>query len=108
MNSLGVAQRESVAGLVLLEKWFAARCDGEWEQRYGVRIDSLDNPGWSLEIDLDGTPAESRTLARNMIERDENCWIHYWVEQKQFQARTGLRNLGEAIQIFVDWFGESK
>ena len=97
-------QQEPCTGLLLPEKWFTARCDGEWEQHYGVRIDSLDNPGWTLEIDLEGTPAQSRCLARTMIQRGENDWIHYWVERKRFQARVGIGNLDEAIRIFVDWF----
>jgi hypothetical protein len=87
-----------------LEKWYAARCNNDWEHQYGVRIDSLANPEWTLQIDLNDTPAESRCLQRTMVERSENDWIHYWVEKKQFQARTGLANLSEAIQIFVDWF----
>jgi hypothetical protein len=100
-------QQEPSAGLLLLEKWFAARCDGNWEQHYGVRIDSLDNPGWTLEIDLDGTPAQSRCLARTMIQRGENDWINFWVADKRFHARMGVGNLDEAIGIFVGWFDKS-
>lgn len=97
-------QQEPSSAFLLLEKWFANRCNGEWEQHYGVRIDSLDNPGWTLQIDLDGTEAQSCCLRRTMIQRGENDWIHYWVERKQFQARMGLPNLEEAVRIFVDWF----
>jgi Immunity protein 53 len=95
---------EQLVSFSMLEKWYAARCNGKWEHHYGIRIDSLDDAGWKLQIDLEDTPADSRALNRTMIVRDETDWIHYWVEQKQFQARTGPRNLGEAIQIFVDWF----
>jgi len=38
-----------------LQKWYFAQCDGDWEHSYGVRIDTVDNPGWTLEIDLVGT-----------------------------------------------------
>ena len=41
--------------LTWLQSWFLEQCDGEWEHSYGVRVDTLDNPGWSLEIDLAGT-----------------------------------------------------
>ncbi|MEC5145915.1 immunity 53 family protein [Chitinophaga sp. 212800010-3] len=38
-----------------IENWFASQCDGNWEYVYGVKIYTLDNPGWSVEIDLEGT-----------------------------------------------------
>ena len=93
--------------MALLENWYSARCNGDWEHQYGVTIGTLDNPGWSLEIDLRGTPAESRTLDRVKIERTEHDWVHYWVEKKQFRAYAGPRNLTEAIEIFCRWFEDS-
>lgn len=49
-----------------LERWYRAQCDGEWEHQCGVTIDTLDNPGWSVTIDLKGAESGStspRTLA---------------------------------------------
>jgi hypothetical protein len=51
-------------GLSLLEEWYAARCDGDWEHSWGVKIDTLDNPGWTISINLNDTRAESRNLER--------------------------------------------
>ena len=31
--------------LYLLQRWYLERCDDGWEHSYGVRIDTLDNPG---------------------------------------------------------------
>jgi Immunity protein 53 len=36
----------------LLEKWYRARCNGDWEHQWGVEIGTLDNPGWRVHIDL--------------------------------------------------------
>ena len=41
--------------LYLLQRWYVAQCDAEWEHSYGVEIGTLDYPGWSLRIDLKGT-----------------------------------------------------
>jgi Immunity protein 53 len=38
-----------------LQDWYSAQCDGDWEHQQGVRIESLDNPGWALDIDLADT-----------------------------------------------------
>ena len=44
--------------LKALMEWYAAQCDGSWEHDYGIKIDTLDNPGWYLEIDLTDTPLQ--------------------------------------------------
>jgi len=88
----------------LLQEWYSARCNGDWEHQWGVKIDTLDNPGWLLEIDLIETKAEQHALKRNRIERSDVDWIEYWAEDKKFKAAMGPRNLAEAIQIFHDWF----
>ena len=38
-----------------LQDWYSAQCNGDWEHQQGVRIESLDNPGWALDIDLADT-----------------------------------------------------
>jgi len=89
--------------LARLEKWYSAQCDGEWEHAFGISIDTLDNPGWTLKIDLSGTEAENRAIDRVKIERSENDWILYWVEDKQFHADMGPQNLTEGVEAFLSW-----
>jgi hypothetical protein len=38
-----------------LQRWYLGECNGDWEHSYGVRIDTLDNPGWIVTIDLHET-----------------------------------------------------
>ncbi len=45
-----------------LQEWYVAQCDGDWEHQHGVKIESLDNPGWLVKIDLTGTPLESKAF----------------------------------------------
>jgi hypothetical protein len=88
----------------LLEKWYLQRCNGDWEHSWGVEIETLDNPGWHLRINLSETRAENRVLERTRIDRGEKDWMMYWVEKKVFHAACGPLNLTEAIKFFVDWF----
>jgi hypothetical protein len=90
--------------LSLLQDWYSAHCNGDWEHHYGLSIESLDNPGWHLKIDLCGTKAEGRTLDWIEIERTEGDWIHYSVKNNKFDAAMGPQNLEEAIGIFLRWF----
>ena len=45
-----------------LEQWYAAQCIGDWAEDRGVTIESLDNPGWLLKVDLRGTSLEERMV----------------------------------------------
>ncbi len=45
--------------LARLERRYDAQCDEDWEHAWGVTIVTLDNPGWDVQIDLDGTYLES-------------------------------------------------
>jgi hypothetical protein len=87
-----------------LEQWYLSQCNGEWEHAWGVRIDTLDNPGWSVSIDLRDTKKDGKSIVRARVDRDKNDWIQYWAEESKFQIRCGPLNLSEAIEIFVAWF----
>lgn len=87
-----------------LERWYASQCNGDWEHQYGVNIETLDNPGWRIRIDLIGTRKENGSLQRRVVKRTGDDWIQYWVEKKQFQIACGPLNLSEAVEIFVRWF----
>jgi len=93
-----------VAGdpLHFLQEWFLAQCDGDWEHDEGITIESLDNPGWSLKINIDDTDLEEVTLGRIKHERNDEDWIHYWVQDRIFHAACGPLNLTEALSVFRD------
>ncbi|MBM4076259.1 MAG: hypothetical protein FJ267_11540 [Planctomycetes bacterium] len=35
----------------ILDEWYQRKCDGMWEHRRGVRIETCDNPGWLVIFD---------------------------------------------------------
>jgi hypothetical protein len=88
----------------ILEQWYFHQCNGEWEHGSGVKISTIDNPGWSVSIPLRGTRKEAATFERVKIDRGHDNWIHYWEEKHHFQIRCGPLNLSEAIEIFGEWF----
>jgi Immunity protein 53 len=46
-----------------LQQWYQSQCNGDWEHTYGVKIDTLDNPGWSVTIELADTYLYGRTFS---------------------------------------------
>lgn len=59
-----------------IEDWFSKNCDGDWKHSHGIKISTLDNPGWTLSINLDGTPLKRKKFEPIKIERSESNWVH--------------------------------
>ena len=89
-----------------LQTWYTNTCDGEWEHGSGIRIETLDNPGWSVEIDLRGTALVKMTFDEIDINRDESNWIRCRITDGMFEGFGGSNNLAEVIAIFLSWSGK--
>ncbi len=89
--------------LAELERWFHSQCDGDWEHGAGIRISTLDNPGWSLSVDLAGTELETRPYAPASVQRAEDDWFRCSVSEGRFQAFGGPRNLVDLLESFITW-----
>ena len=90
--------------LTELQNWYAAQCDGEWEHQDGIEINTLDNPGWRIVIDLDDTPLEG--IAFEPVEENyehDTEWLRCWIADEKFQAAGGPLRLSRMLRIFLDW-----
>jgi len=84
-----------------LMSWYLSQCDGDWEHGYGIRIDTLDNPGWRLRVNLEGTPLEGRDLAAVSynLESDDDWW-HAQTREGWFEAACSPLNLVKIVRLF--------
>ena len=89
--------------LAELQQWYAAQCDGDWEHSCGIRIGTLDNPGWRVDIHLTETRLETLPFDAVEAERSETDWIHASVRDSVFIGRGGPGNLEEILELFVRW-----
>ena len=84
--------------------WYQRQCDGDWEHSWGVKLETVDNPGWTLTIDLEETDLEG--VAFQKIEHDLQSDVSWWVcfvENKQFRAACGPKDLWAVINVFRGW-----
>lgn len=97
--------------LAKLQEWYICQCDEDWEHSYGVRIETLDNPGWLLTIDLTGTALKDRAFPIYSYGTDETAdtsgadWVDCRISENKFQAAGGPAQLEEMINIFLTWAG---
>ncbi len=89
--------------LIKLQAWYARQCDGDWEHEYGIKIDTIDHLGWSLQVDLISTSLEGKLFKKIQRDLTENNWIRCWISDNKFQADGGPSNLSDLIQSFIDW-----
>lgn len=87
----------------LLQNWYLAQCDGDWEHEFGIKIDTLDNPGWIVLIDLIGTNCENKKFDEIDQQINENNWIQCEVKGGKFSGAGGPKNLTDIIKIFLAW-----
>lgn len=92
-----------------LQDWYKSQCNDDWEHSYGVKIDTLDNPGWSVTIDIADTDFEGVTFRQveygvgaNGMASGEN-WLTCKVENGKFVGYGGPHKLEEILTIFLNW-----
>lgn len=86
-----------------LQDWYQRHCDGDWEHSSRIQIHTIDNPGWSVSINLECTNLEKKLFEEVKIERSETDWIFCKVVNGIFKSAGGPKNLEEMLRIFRTW-----
>lgn len=97
---------KSATILSSLEKWYQSNCNGVWEHRNGIKISCIDNPGWSVCIDLEGTSLEHKSMANISLDKSDDDWIHCEVKGLQFTGHGDPHKLSAILQVFLEFSRE--
>lgn len=92
--------RDCGEGIAFIEAWYVSHCDGEWEHEFGIRIATIDNPGWHLEIDIVDTSLEGVVTERSRRDLPDGEWLIAWSDGEKFHASCGARSLGAVDDFF--------
>jgi len=91
-----------MAGMLdVLGKWYRDQCDGEWEHEWGITIETLDNPGWFVRIDLSATDLEGCAIPRLERQTSETDWILCFGQDNQFHGSGDPDKLEEIVTYFL-------
>ncbi len=83
-----------------LSNWYLSNCNGDWEHSYGITIETLDNPGFSVEIDLSETPFSELVYEYTIIENSETDWLSYKIENSVYYGCGDPLKLKDIIHKF--------
>jgi Immunity protein 53 len=95
--------------LQALQEWFARHCDGEREHNHGISIETCDNPGWWVKIDLVGTELLSRPfspVAENIDPGgfpEGEDWLHCYIQAGVWHGAGDERKLAAILGKFLKW-----
>lgn len=105
--------REHQDLLSALQAWYSQQCNGKWEHAHGISIESLDNPGWLVKIDLAGTELHSRPFQQIADRVDAHHfplgprWLHCYVEEGTWNGAGDETKLSVILQTFLSWAAKS-
>ena len=91
-----------------LQRWYESQCNGDWEHTYGVNIQTLDNPGWAVDIALAETALEGQPFKSVKNLAPDREWIVCEVAEGIFRGRGGAPMLGSILRTFLDWAKEPR
>ena len=92
-----------------LQSWYLSQCNEDWEHTHGVEIGTLDNPGWSLSVELTDTEMEGKLYPEfsygigNDADKSGHDWLITKLEEGKLIGYGGPLNLEELIEIFLEW-----
>ena len=97
-------ERTSSPEIFRLQQWYVSMCNGSWEHLYGVTLQTVDNPGWWFQANLEDSYLLSRAFAE--VDRQgsgEDDWVNCFVKDNKFVGYCGPSNLDQLLGIFLDW-----
>lgn len=86
-----------------IQAWHKSQCEHGRDPALGVRIETLkDKPGWSVRIDLAGTPLSGLTLAPYKEGAGDRDWLAYRIKDDRFEGIGDPTKLQALLFAFLE------
>ena len=95
--------------LTRLQTWYARQCNGLWEHSSGVLIESSDNPGWWVRVNLLGTPLHTLPFPEIAEGVDAQRfalgprWLCCRVQDNMWHGAGDETKLERILETFLAW-----
>lgn len=81
-------------------KWYNQHCNGDWEHDFGFAIETLDNPGWAITIDTEGTTSKLKDKPWELNENSATDWYGFKISNGKFEASGDPLKLNFLLRLF--------
>lgn len=86
-----------------IEEWYLENRAEEWGGTTSVKIETIDNPGWSVKINLQETNLENKSFHDFFDDKSEDDWILCEVREGFFHGAGDAEKLSTILKIFKEW-----
>ena len=83
-----------------IQAWYQTQCNGDWEHSFGIKINTLDNPGWHVTIDLNETSLQGLTIPSTLADHSEEDWYVFKIENSKYEANGDPSKLTFLLEKF--------
>jgi len=86
-----------------IQAWHKMQLERGRSLEHGIRIETLrEKPGWSVQIDLSGTPLSGLKLAPYREGATERDWLAYRIKEDRFEGIGDPTKLQALLFAFLD------
>lgn len=86
-----------------IANWFKSQCNGDWEHYNQIKIGTTGNPGWYLEVDLEGTELYNVDIDPYTIGDIDDEGLGIRCKEGKFKAVGGPGSFSELLNLFRDF-----
>jgi hypothetical protein len=83
-----------------IQNWFKSQCNGDWEHNHVIKIETIDNPGWLIEIDFADTNLKLNDIIWKVYEFESNNWVGFKIENNKYIASGDYLKLELILSLF--------
>jgi immunity protein 53 of polymorphic toxin system len=83
-----------------LQQWYLQQCNGDWEHEYGVTIETTDNPGWKVLVELKDTAARGAMMQPYVRNLGDDDWVRCEVKDEVFVGYGDSTKLTFILETF--------
>jgi Immunity protein 53 len=85
-----------------IENWYVSQCDSDWEHECGIKINTIDNPGWEIKIDIVNHSYKVNIPWRR-TEISDSDWYAFRIHDEYFEAIGDGQKLNFLLNLFKDF-----
>ncbi|EQA62949.1 Imm53 family immunity protein [Leptospira alexanderi] len=101
-NKEFVFSSESETMFSWLMKWYESQCDGDWEHEYGIDINTKQDRGWQVKIEVNFTELDGVAIDHSLIQKGAGDWYSFSLKDGKFLAEGDPKKLRTILEKFKE------